>query len=56
MERHFVVLSNPVGKKHSVKYVSKEENSPITALYLMRTAIKPGKVPDKIKVTIEEEV
>jgi hypothetical protein len=54
MEKQTVVFETKEMKKHSVCYKTKQSGAAVISIYVMKTAFASGKVPDKIKVTIEE--
>jgi hypothetical protein len=56
MDKQIVVFDSKEMKKHSVCYKTKQANAAIKSVYIMKTAFASGKVPDKIKITIEEEL
>lgn len=55
MEKQVIVFDKPEGKKHSVCFKTSQTDPAISAVYVMRSHLG-GKVPKKIKVTIEEVV
>lgn len=54
MEKQTIVLAIKDRKKHSIRFDAVEKDSAITAIYIMNSAFSDGKVPNKIKITIEE--
>jgi hypothetical protein len=54
MKARIITLVKNSEKKHSVRYDATAKDSPITAVYIMKSAFEGKDYPDKIKVTIEE--
>jgi hypothetical protein len=55
-KQEILMILNSV-KKHSVRYDSIDKDDVVRSIYIMKTAFAVGeKFPDKIKITIEEEL
>lgn len=48
-----MVLPNMEAKKHSVRFVTEEDNVPVSNVYLSKTYWEKLGSPDKVKVTVE---